>query len=170
MKLIPRLIILFSILAAGTALDRVTKAIAKEKLSGGQTYSYLFDTLRIQYSENSGAFLSMGENLPPVAGFILLGLLPAAFLIILFIYIILSKKITAGQATAFSLILTGGMNNVVIDRFFNNRRVIDFLNMGIGPVFRTGILNFADMYVTAGFIIIVLLVYIDSRKKAPMGG
>lgn len=165
MKIIPRLIILFSILAAGTLLDQMTKAIAKEKLSSGETYSYFFDSLKIQYSENTGAFLSIGENLPDTAGFIFLTILPAVFLVLLFIYLVFSKNISAVNVTAFSLILTGGINNIIIGRLFNGRRVIDFMSFGFGPYFRfTGILNFADMYVTAGFIIIVLLVLTDRKK------
>ncbi len=156
--------VLFCILIAGSVLDHVTKSAAFNSLPRNETYSYLFDTFRIQYSENSGAFLSMGESLPPAAGFILLTLLPALFLVILFIYIIFSKKINASLTIAFSLILAGGSNNI-FDRIISGRRVIDFMNWGIGPYFRTGILNFADMYITAGFIMLVILVFIDERKK-----
>jgi signal peptidase II len=166
MNFYKKITLLLLILIAGSFVDHLTKYIAKKDLSSGRTYSFLFDTFRLQYSENTGAFLSMGENLPPTVGLVVLTLLPAFFLIILFVYIIFSTKITAGQATAFSLILTGGVNNIY-DRIFNNRHVIDFMNWGIGPYIRlTGIINFADMYVTAGFIIIIILVFMDRRNKA----
>jgi signal peptidase II len=42
--------------------------------------------------------------------------------------------------------LAGGLGNI-IDRLRFDRHVTDFMNLGIGSV-RTGIFNFADLYVT----------------------
>ena len=50
--------------------------------------------------------------------------------------------------------LAGGIGNL-IDRVFHGGLVIDFLNMGIGPV-RTGIFNVADMAIMAGFALLIL--------------
>ena len=46
--------------------DQVTKLIARDHLSPGATISLLSDTLRLQYAENPGAFLSLGQTLPEV--------------------------------------------------------------------------------------------------------
>ncbi len=170
MKLLPRLILLLSILAAGTLADQTTKSLAREKLIPGKTASYLFDTIRLVYTENSGAFGSLGQNLPDIGRFIILTVAPAFILIILLIYIILSNKITPVQTAAFSMILTGGANNIY-NRVFDNC-VIDFLNVGIGPVIRTFIFNIADMLITFGFIIVILLVLFEKKgdeKKATPG-
>jgi len=51
-------------------------------------------------------------------------------------------------------LLAGGIGNL-IDRLFHNGLVIDFLNVGIGPI-RTGIFNVADMAIMAGFGILLL--------------
>src|ERR1051326_8714534 len=45
--------------------DRMTKHYAAVSLAGRAGESYLGDTVRLQYAENAGAFLSLGENLPP---------------------------------------------------------------------------------------------------------
>jgi signal peptidase II len=169
MRLLYRIIILFIILSAGYIIDHATKAAAKEKLSDGQAYSYFFDTFRIQYSENTGAFLSLGEKLTGEAGFIILTFLPAVFLVLLFFYVLFSKKMPVSQVVAFTLIFTGGASNIV-DRFTAGRHVIDFMNLGIGPYLRTGIFNFADLYIMAGFFILIILMFMENKdkKKAPV--
>ncbi len=164
MRLITKIAILAAILAGGYIADHATKAWAKEKLSGGQSYSYFYDTFRIQYSENTGAFLSLGEKLPKGIGFVLLTFVPAVFLILLLFYIVLSKKIPLSQVLAFSLIFTGGASNIS-DRFVAGRHVIDFMNMGIGPYIRTGIFNFADLYIMAGFFILIILMFLEDKNK-----
>ncbi len=164
MRLIYRIVILFIILSAGYIVDHATKAEAKEKLSGGMSFSYFFDTFRLQYSENTGAFLSLGEKLPKEAGFIMLTLLPALFLLLLFFYVLFSKKMPASQVIAFALIFTGGASNIT-DRFIAGRHVIDFMNLGIGPYLRTGIFNFADLYIMAGFFILIILMFMESKDK-----
>ena len=55
---------------------------------------------------------------------------------------------------AVALLLAGGIGNL-LDRLFHGGLVIDFLNMGIGPL-RTGIFNVADMAIMAGFALLFL--------------
>ena len=57
-----------------------------------------------------------------------------------------------GQA-GLLLFLAGGVSNL-IDRVTLGR-VIDFLNVGIGPL-RTGIFNIADMAIIAGVVILIV--------------
>ncbi|MGA2143007.1 MAG: signal peptidase II, partial [Brevinematales bacterium] len=135
MKLIPRLMLLIGILASGTVLDQGTKMLAKQKLSGGQSYSYFFDSFRLQYSENRGAFLSMFDNIPDPMGSIVLAFVPSVILILLLIYMIASKKMTSVYFIALALIFTCGVNNV-FGRIVNHRMVIDFMSFSVGPFFR----------------------------------
>ena len=58
------------------------------------------------------------------------------------------------QQLAIVLLLAGGIGNL-IDRTFHGGLVIDFLNVGIGPL-RTGIFNVADMAIMAGFGLLIL--------------
>src|SRR5262245_12855498 len=44
--------------------DRVTKHIAAVALAGEGPQSFLADTVRLEYAENTGAFLSIGATLP----------------------------------------------------------------------------------------------------------
>ncbi len=143
--------------------DRVTKDLAKEHLMNKPTISYLHNTIRLSYIENTGAAMSLGDDLPKVAGFILLCLLPLAFLLFLAGYVIRhSKEMSVMKVFSFALLISGGLGNV-IERILFNRHVTDFMNIGFNNV-RTGIFNFADVCVTAGAI--GLMIFYRDKKTA----
>lgn len=145
-----RLLITFIILIACIACDRVTKNIAKQNLSPYETISFLHDTVRLQYAENTGAFLSFGANVSESVRFFTFTILVGIFLCGLLIYLLASKQLTGYQVPAMALVLGGGFGNL-IDRIFQEGRVFDFLNVGIGSL-RTGIFNIADMCITFGVL------------------
>jgi signal peptidase II len=125
----------------------------------GEAHSFLSDTVRLVYVENSGAFLSLGEALPDHiksiifmvgVGLISLGALLAA---------LCARGLGHWQVVALSLIASGGIGNW-IDRLANDGRVTDFLNVGIGSL-RTGIFNVADMVLVAG----VALYFLGSGRR-----
>jgi len=141
--------------------DQVTKELAKVHLKDKPMMSFYHDTFRLDYIENTGAFLSLGDDWPPAASFWLMNVLPLLFLVGLFVYAI-RKTATAGliQIFPFMLIFAGGLGNI-IDRMLYNRHVTDFMNMGINNL-RTGIFNVADVYVTTG----VIMLFVFQWKKA----
>lgn len=145
---------LLIVLFACIVCDQITKYVAKHYLEGEGVYSYIGDTFRLGYSENTGAFLGLGSSLPVhVRTFIFSGLV-AIFLLVFLVYIIRSTDISKMGVIASALIIGGGLSNL-IDRLVNNGAVIDFLNLGIGSL-RTGIFNVADMAIMLGVILILL--------------
>ncbi|PID99718.1 MAG: signal peptidase II, partial [Acidobacteria bacterium] len=66
------------------------------------------------------------------------------------------------QLVCLSCVIGGGIGNLY-DRIFNDGIVIDFMNFGIGSL-RTGILNVADLSVTFGAVIFVIMM-ISAEKK-----
>jgi signal peptidase II len=141
--------------------DRVTKDMAKEHLANKEGISYFHDTFRLEYVENTGAALSMGDGLSKTASFWLLSILPLIFLLGLFFYAIKkSKELSFLKMVPFVLVVAGGLGNI-FDRLFFDRHVTDFMNIGIKNL-RTGIFNFADVFVTAG-IICLFLFFRDKR-------
>jgi signal peptidase II len=135
--------------------DRVTKDLAKEHLKDKAEHSYFHDSFRFQYIENTGAAMSFADGLPKVASFWLLGILPLAFLVGFLIYTIRrSGSLAFSKLIAFSLIFAGGVGNI-IDRLMFDRHVTDFMNLGILNL-RTGIFNFADVWITAGVVYLIL--------------
>ena len=126
--------------------------------------SYFHNTFRLDYVENTGAAMSMGDGLSKTASFWLLSILPLGFLVFLGGYVLLnSKEMGLLKLFSFSLIIAGGLGNV-IDRIVFDRHVTDFMNIGILNL-RTGIFNFADVCVTSGAIGL-LLFYRDKKSIA----
>lgn len=134
--------------------DQYTKKIAVEKLKSEPPITYFNNTLRMEYAENTGAFLSVGSRLSKPIRFFLLVIANAAFLIIVSGMLIFRWQMPLIQFIALSLLLAGGIGNL-IDRVFLNGIVIDFLNIGFGPL-RTGIFNVADMAITGGALLMLL--------------
>lgn len=143
--------------------DRITKDIAKEHLKNKEPLSYLHDTVRLEYVENTGAALSLGDNLPVKASFWLLSILPLIFLLVLFAYTLNNaQNMSAMKVFSLALLFSGGIGNIV-DRILFERHVTDFMNLGFENI-RTGIFNVADICVTAGAIGL-LLFYRDQQEK-----
>jgi len=135
--------------------DRATKDLAKEHLMNKAPVSYWHDTFRLEYVENTGAAMSLGDGLPAKTSFWLLGILPLAFLSAMFVYAIRkSDQLSPLRMISFSLIVAGGTGNI-IDRLVFDRHVTDFMNIGIQHI-RTGIFNFADVFITTGVICLLL--------------
>lgn len=131
--------------------DRVTKEMAKEQLKNQEPLSYFHDTIRLEYVENTGAALSLGDNLTKRTSFWLLSILPLIFLIALFAFTIKNvAKMSFMKIFSLALLFSGGISNV-IDRILYQRHVTDFINLGIQNI-RTGIFNIADVCISAGAI------------------
>ena len=126
--------------------------------------SYFHNTVRLEYVENTGAALSLGDSLSKPVSFWLLSIIPLIFLLLVFAYAIRKmRELSTLQLLSFSMIIAGGLGNI-IDRILFDRHVSDFMNIGISNL-RTGIFNFADVCVTAG--VIGLLLSYRERKPKP---
>ena len=136
-------------------VDRITKTLAKQHLQYQMPITYLHDTIVLQYAENTGAAMSLGDGMSPKLNFWLLSILPLIFLAILFIYVVRElKDFPLLKLISYSMVIAGGLGNI-IDRLQYDRHVTDFMNLGIGSL-RTGIFNFADMCVTGGIIGLII--------------
>jgi signal peptidase II len=132
--------------------DRVTKHLATTRLAGNSAQFYLNGTVRLEYAENPGAFLSLGENLPTWAR---TGLLTVGATLGLAVVAVAAFKLRR-RSTPFIgavLFLAGGASNL-IDRITRGT-VVDFVNVGVGSL-RTGIFNIADVALMVGVGLIVL--------------
>lgn len=136
--------------------------MAKEHLMYSAPISYFHDTFRLEYTENTGAALSVGDALPQTASFWLLSILPLGILLALFVYVMRRlNSFSLFKLFAFSLVIAGGLGNIT-DRIIYDRHVTDFMNMGINNI-RTGIFNVADVCITAG--IIGLFIAYNSKRQ-----
>jgi signal peptidase II len=146
----PRWLRIATIALATVAIDQITKAMAKAWLPN-RRISLLGDLIRLQPSQNAGAFMSLGARLPETARFWLFIVISSVILLLLAVFVVVDPTLTPMMVHALSLVLGGGIGNM-IDRMRFNGRVFDFLNVGIGGV-RTGIFNVADVAIMAGGIL-----------------
>jgi signal peptidase II len=132
--------------------DRVTKHLAVTRLADAEPQSFLADSFRLEYAENTGAFLSLGSTLPDRwrTGLLTFGV--ALGLIVVAVTAV-KKRWTGLPLAGAALIWAGGVSNLV-DRAMRGS-VVDFMNVGVGWL-RTGIFNVADIAILGGAVLIGL--------------
>jgi signal peptidase II len=135
--------------------DQSTKRLAAARLSGTAATSYLGGTVRIVYAQNPGGFLSLGVHLSPDIRFSLFTFGNFVFLSVLTFFILCHWQMRSELFVALLLLLASGVSNLV-DRIAHQWLVSDFLVLGIWPV-QTGIFIFADIAITAGGLMCILL-------------
>jgi signal peptidase II len=147
-----RLALVVVILSACVGCDQRSKHLAGERLRGSDGISLFADTVRLDYAENEGGFLSLGALLPaPWRTAVFMVGCSAAVAAILSYTLIAAR--TGFQVVALSLICAGGIGNLIDRWALGYTR--DFLNVGLGPV-RTGIFNVADVALMAGCLLVLL--------------
>ncbi len=142
-------------------IDRLTKwlIITNMELNSAVNLIKVGDTevLNLYYCLNSGSAFSMME------GKTLFLIVSTTIVIAALITALVTKKVKRGSyVTAFSLIIGGGVGNL-IDRLFNNGAVIDFIDVRI---INFAIFNFADICAVMGGLLLCLFVVIDEVKES----
>jgi signal peptidase II len=149
-----RLILVLVVLLGCVGCDQATKSVARDHLQAHAAMSFLGDTLRLQYAENPGAFLSLGASLPHRWGAAIFTVGGMVFVLATLLYAVVVLRLGRLRAVALSLVCGGGLGNL-IDRIRFDGYVTDFLNVGVGSV-RTGIFNVADMALMVGMVLFFL--------------
>jgi signal peptidase II len=162
---IRRRIALAFIVVLTIAFDQGTKVLARQSLMNAFPRHY-DGVLTLMYTENPGAFLSLGSNLPVNVrhlifdGLVSVGLVVAAFVLFA------GRMSPGGDDVAIAFIIGGGVGNL-IDRFRLGGRVTDFLYLQAGPL-HTGVFNVADMAITGGVLWLALSWAVTSLRKKPV--
>lgn len=143
------------------AFDQVSKVIVRAYVTPGSSSPIIGDVFQLMNVENTGAFLGMGSDLNPTVKLIALLILPVVVLGLVLRHVLKDDSLDNWSIFAFSSIIGGGIANVY-DRFAYGS-VTDFLYIRITDLLRTGIFNLADISVTTGMIILVVMVF--KQKK-----
>jgi signal peptidase II len=154
-----RLLLLLLVLGCA-GCDQLTKRIAMTLLPEGRRISLVGDTVRLEHARNAGGFLGTGAGLGEGARGALF-LWGDALVTLAAAGAALSTRFPTGQSVGLALVAGGGLGNL-IDRLTMGGWVVDFLNVGVGPL-RTGIFNVADMAILAG----VGLLLVGGRRASP---
>ena len=157
-----RLLSVLLVVLVTVGLDQWTKYLATVHLQGEPDQFYLGGILRLTHVHNTGAFLSIGSGLNDFWRPLLLNLFPALLLIALLYYIFREKLLNAWQVVALSLIVGGGLSNIV-DRLLYGH-VVDMLHLKAFGL-QTGIFNVADMAIMGGMFIMLPFALRPEKKE-----
>jgi len=151
-----QLVVFLLIVFFAISTDQITKTMAKHFLHPGEVVQVVDNLFVLMYAENEGAFLGLGSSLPLPLRTWALVILPTVLLVVFIIWLFLREKNPSLlHIITMASIVGGGISNL-FDRLVYDGRVIDFMNFGIGPYFRTGILNVADLWITFGALVLIL--------------
>lgn len=168
MKLSKRSLFINLVIVITIAIDQISKDIVRANVIGqtetraSERIPLIGDAFILMNVENKGAFLGMGSELNDTLRLILLLILPILVLGFVLRYILKDKTLDNWSLFAFSCIIGGGIANV-FDRIVYGS-VTDFFFIDLGGVFKTGIFNMADVFVTTGMIMLVIASF--KKKKS----
>src|SRR5262245_17195986 len=143
---------LLLLVVATIGCDRVTKHVAATALVGSPGLTFFGDTIRLEYAENTGAFLGLGADWHPAVRLALFTI-GNGLVLLLVMVLAIRRPWSPASLVGLALLLAGGVSNLV-DRALHGS-VVDFVNVGIGPL-RTGIFNVADVAIMAGVALVLL--------------
>lgn len=150
-------IILTAVIAATVVVcDQLTKLWVISSLELGESRAVIPGILNWTYIRNEGAALGMLSDHRWV-----FMVLSALLIVIIALFIILSKDISRMLVIVLAAILGGGIGNM-IDRFAYGY-VVDFIDVKFLPFWKW-IFNVADIFVTVGAILLAV-VYIATELK-----
>ena len=143
------------LIAISIILDQLSKILIRNNVDQYSEVKLIGEYFILTNVENSGAFLGMGSDFSPVIKILFLLVLPIIVLTWIMIYVYRDKEIDKISLIGFCFIIGGGIGNIY-DRILYSS-VTDFLFIDLGGVFKTGIFNIADLSVTTGMIMILLM-------------
>jgi len=146
-----RLVLLVAVVST-IGCDRVTKHVATAALAGASARSYLADTVRLEYVENTGGFLGLGADWPDAARMTLFTTGTGLVLLVM-LGVAVHLRWHGSRLIGVWLVFAGGASNWV-DRVARGS-VVDFMNVGVGSL-RTGIFNVADVAIMVGLAVLLL--------------
>ncbi|MGK9119308.1 signal peptidase II [Olivibacter jilunii] len=148
-----RTILLLLLVLINVGCDQVSKRIVREKIDYYEEIKIVDRYFVLTKVENSGAFLSLGNNLPGIVKIIFLSILPALILLFGLYYLIQQDKNSAWLSVGIAFALGGGIGNLY-DRILYGS-VTDFMHIDYLFI-KTGIFNMADVSIMTGMILIII--------------
>jgi signal peptidase II len=159
-----RIALLLATLVVCVGCDQKTKYLAKERLGYNGVVTFFGGSVRLEYTENEGAFLGWGASLPAPWRTALFTIGCSAGVAAILWYTIVALRAGYLQVVGLSLICAGGIGNLIDRWAFGYTR--DFLNVGLGAM-RTGIFNVADVALMAGCL---LVLFSQHQRVSPKSG
>ena len=149
-------------------LDQLTKLLIVKNIQYGTIGAQFFgDFLRIVHISNTGVAFSVGASWSETARHLLFSLLPLIVIgVVIFVYF-RNDEFTYLQRWAITGIIGGGLGNL-IDRFFREEGVVDFIDVkfyGLFGLQRWPTFNVADSAVVVCGILLIISFIISLKKE-----
>ncbi len=161
-KGIVRVLIILVILISNVSCDQISKSIVRQNIEYNERIGLVSDYLTLIKIENTGAFLSLGNELPNALRIIFLIALPVFVMTCALFFLLTKTSLPKPTLVGISFVLGGGIGNMY-DRIIYGS-VTDFIHIDF-VIFQTGIFNMADVSIMVG----MFLILIQSIRKR-MGG
>lgn len=136
------------------AVDQVIKYFIYRDLRPVGRQSVIDGLLELVYSENRGAAFGMFQNATLIFAAV------TVVMIVFFIYLLISKKLTGRLFVASMILIIGGGVGNLVDRIFRGF-VIDYLALSFFPP----ICNFADYCITIGATMFIVSILFFNRDN-----
>ena len=157
-----RACLILLVLVSCVGCDQVSKDLVQTNLRYAEPVALLGGTLHLYYAENTGVAFSIGAELSRSWQYWLFTVGAGVILTGLFFFALFRRVSTRGQLLAYALMLGGGVSNL-LDRVFNDGRVIDFMMIKVGAV-HTAIFNLADVMILTGCGLLIVVLWQSPRK------
>ncbi|KQM74862.1 signal peptidase II [Pedobacter sp. Leaf216] len=151
--------VLLLLLTLNFGCDQISKNIVRTEISDYEHISIIKDRFTLTKVENSGAFLSLGDNMPYIFRIIILTGLPLLFLAYGLYFLFAKPNLPASMQIAICFLIGGGIGNLY-DRIVHGS-VTDFMHLDL-YLFQTGVFNFADISIMIG---VGILLFQSFRSK-----
>ena len=154
--------VLLLLLTLNFGCDQISKKIVRTEISDYEHISIIKDRFTLTKVENSGAFLSLGDNMPYIFRLIILTGLPLLFLGYGLYFLFAKRNLPMSMQIALCFLIGGGIGNLY-DRIVHGS-VTDFMHMDF-YLFQTGVFNFADISIMIGVGILLFQSIRSNRLK-----
>ncbi|RZK21010.1 MAG: signal peptidase II [Pedobacter sp.] len=151
---------LLIMLVLNIAFDQISKFIVRIEISDYEHIVLIKDFFTLTKVENSGAFLSLGDNMPYIFRLIILTGLPLLFLGYGLYYLFSKPNLPSSMQIALCFLIGGGIGNLY-DRIVHGS-VTDFMHMDF-HIFETGVFNIADISIMIGVGILLIQSFKSTR-------
>ncbi len=157
-----RILFIFCIVLLNIGCDQASKKIVRTRIADNATISVIKDHLTLTRVENSGAFLSLGNELKGTLRSTLLNGLPMLALVLGLAYILYKKSLSPLILLGICFIIGGGFGNLY-DRLTYGS-VTDFMHIRLFGL-QTGIFNMADVSIMTGSLLVAIASLVPQKKK-----
>ena len=157
-----KLLIIFFVLL-NVSCDQISKDIVRKKVNEKEAIHLIKDNFILTNVENTGAMLGCGQDFPNWLKIPLLQVIPVLVLLLLLVNILRKSNLNKWLVLSFACVIGGGIGNL-IDRIAYGS-VTDFFHIKIG-FFKTSIFNMADVSVTFGALMILMLTLWYKKKPS----